>query len=794
MAREKIIDIKTGAAVKSVGDLKENIKALKAQLDGLEIGTEEYQQTLLELQDNQAALRNAMQGTAASMEEVTAAASGLNVQFDEQNKLVNAEKVSYNELSRQMAVLRQEWKSTSDAGKRAEIGERINEVNNRLKEMDASVGNYQRNVGNYNGAVDHLLASFGNMGGAAGKAIAPIKGVKTGLDMLGKTPVIAILGLLVGILDKVMQAMKGSEENTQALTAAFSPLQAVGDLVTKMFEALGKAVVWVVDKIGQLTAAIFKNNAAVSERKRLAEEEIALTKQQRENMVENAKAERDIAELRAKASQKDIYTAKERLAFLEEAGRQEAAIAKRAADEARRQYELIRDRNALTQSSTQQLEEQARAEAAMIKAETDYYQKMRSINAGITQARRQEAKEARDAARAVKEAAEAKAQAEQDYLKALLQVTRDGSKEQLDIQNDIAEKERDKAKANAIQKITDAKELNKALELIEKEYQLTRQRNLQEHDNKIAAENLRAVANIRDGLERNSLEWYEENTKYYKAVLDNTKQQMDETDQQFEARKLKAENDLIAANQALAEKQVEHDRNLLQYRMETLEQGSLEYLDAAVQLKQLELDTLHRLEGESEEEFLARKEKMEKEHLDAQRAQWKATLDIIGQGAAATSGILQSLADLYEADGEASEKQAQRAKNLRIAAATIDMLQGAVTAYSAAQSLGVPLGPIMGAANAAAVIAAGMANIAKMRATKVSGEASNTGVDATAPSVPALVAAPAYMPSVQETAIMTGAEQEQRLNRAANQRVYILSSDLEADRKSTRVQVAETTF
>lgn len=793
--KEQVIQVKTGPAIKNVADLKDNIVALKQQLATLDIGTKEYQDTLVQLQDNQAALRNAMHATTGSMEELMAAAQGANIAFDDQNKLVDAEAVSYNALTRQLGKLRDEWKSTTDSAERANIAERMNAVNDQLKAMDATVGNYQRNVGNYNGAVDHLLNSLGGLGGAAGKAVAPIKGVKTGLDMLGKTPVIAILGLLVGILDKVMQAMKGSEENTQALTAAMSPLQAIGDLVTKMFEGLGKAVVWVVEKFTALTSAIFKNNEAMSERKRLAQEEIELTHQQRDNLIENAKAERDIAELRAKASQKDIYTAKERLAFLEEAGEREAEIAKRAADEARRQYEIIRDRNKLTQSSTQALDEEARAQAAMIKAETDYYKALRTINAGITQARRQEAKDARDAAKAVKDAAQAKAQAEADYLRALLQVTRDGSEEQLAIQNDIAARERDKAKADARQKITDAKDLAKALQLIDMEYALATERNAQDHANKLTAEELRAVANRRDALERGSVEYLQASAQYAKAALDAMTQQMDETDQAFEARLLAGERALAEAELALRDKVEAQDRAILEARLSTLEEGSPEYLAAALELKAYELDTLHRLEGESEDEFRARQAKADKEYLKAKREQFKATLDIMQQAAGSATSILGSLADIMEADSDMSERQAKAAKNIRIAAATIDMLQGAVTAYAAAQSLGVPLGPIIGAANAAAVIAAGTANIAKMRATAVSKSAGGSSAgDAVVPT-PAVVSAPAYVPGVAETAIMTGARGEDRLNRmASTQRVYILASDLEAERHASRVQVAETTF
>lgn len=117
------------------------------------------------------------------------------------------------------------------------------------------------------------------------------------------------------------------------------------------------------------------------------------------------------------------------------------------------------------------------------------------------------------------------------------------------------------------------------------------------------------------------------------------------------------------------------------------------------------------------------------------------------------------------------------------------MFQGATTAYSTAQSLGVPMGPIVGAINAAAVIATGMANIAKIKSQNVSASSSSTGV-----STPT-VSTPAITPQVAQVRTITSASEEDRLNQmASDQRVYILNSDLEAAANSRRVLATETSF
>ena len=162
----------------------------------------------------------------------------------------------------------------------------------------------------------------------------------------------------------------------------------------------------------------------------------------------------------------------------------------------------------------------------------------------------------------------------------------------------------------------------------------------------------------------------------------------------------------------------------------------------------------------------------------------KQKLDSMATYASGASGLLNGVADMLEDEGNA-------AKNIRIAAATIDMISGAVTAFSTAQQLGPIAGPIVGAINAAAVVASGLANIAKIRATNVSKDAAPTS---SAPAQ-ATVSAPALETAVPTTTVINGARTETALNRASQpSRVYVVQSDIEAAAQDTRVQVAESSF
>ena len=799
MVKEVILKVGTGEAVKNVGELRENIKQLKAALNDQDLsnpeGMKKYNELLGELKINQNALKDAMYATTASWDDITNAATGANIAFDQNNKLVNMQGVSYNALVHEMADLKQAWRATTDEMERAALGERINSVNDQLKSMDASVGNYQRNVGNYIGAVDHLTASFGSMGKGAQSVIAPIKGVTTGLKTLSATPAIAILGLLANVLQKVIEGLKSSEKNTNAMTAAMAPFAAIGDTVTKVLQGLGGVLAKVVEGFGKLTSAIFGTNEATKERLRLAKEEAALQEQERNNIIANAEAEREVARLRAEAADKTKYSASERIALLEQAGEQERLIAERSVQAAKMQYEIIKSRNALTQSNAEDLKKEAEAYAAVVNAETSYYNKVREINAGISEARNAEAKAASDAAKAAKDAAAAKIAAEKEYIaKALAdevqaatnraEAFRHGSVEYLAAMRDVAALEYDQMKRQMDETDAEwqARRLAAARKLAEAQQSTT---------DALIEEGRLALENEMNALATGSLDQLAKAVELAKYNLDNIHQAIDESDDAFLARRLEAQQAYQGALQAQNEAEVEEGRQQYEQRLATLEENSLAYLDAEVALKKYELDTLHQLEGESEEAFRTRQLQAEKEYYDAKKAQVQSWMQTLNGMASGVSSILGSIADAMEENTEMTEAEAKKAKNLRVASATIDMLQGAVTAYAGAQSLGVPMGPIIGAINAAAVIATGIANIAKIKATQVSANSSSSQT----PIVPAQVNAPTVSPQVQQVRTLTSASEEDRLNRMADDhRVYILSSDLEAERDQRRVQVEETTF
>lgn len=216
--------------VKNIGQLRDNIKELKQELNGLDIGSEKYNNTLKELQVNQAALKNAMHATTVegdeqvtTMEDIAKAAKGAGT--------------SYNALVKRMADLTQEYRATEDVVRRAQLGKEIKDINEELKRLDAARGIYTRNVGDYFNQI-----------------VPGLKNINDGLHLIGKQPVLGLLTLITPLVVKLVGALKENETALGAIDKLLAALKPVADFFAGILEKiagwLGAAVEWVI-KLGQ---------------------------------------------------------------------------------------------------------------------------------------------------------------------------------------------------------------------------------------------------------------------------------------------------------------------------------------------------------------------------------------------------------------------------------------------------------------------------------------------------------------------------------------------------------------
>lgn len=227
--------------VRNLGELRDNIKLLKKDLDGLDVGSKEYNDTLKELQVNQAALKNAMHATnvegedqATTMDDIAKAAKGAGT--------------SYNALVKRMADLTQEYRATEDVVRRAALGKEIKEINEELKRMDAARGIYSRNVGDYFNQI-----------------VPGLQKVNDGLHLIGKQPVLGLITLLTPVVVKIAGALKENETALGAIDKLLAALKPVADFFAGILETiagwLGEAVDWVLT-LGKDTGVTFNKIVA----------------------------------------------------------------------------------------------------------------------------------------------------------------------------------------------------------------------------------------------------------------------------------------------------------------------------------------------------------------------------------------------------------------------------------------------------------------------------------------------------------------------------------------------------
>ena len=654
MAEETITILRVGTdeAVKSVNDLKNNIKVLKENLGELEIGTEEYQDTLDELKVNQNALKDAMYATTASMEDVTKAATGASD--------------TYNGLVHRMAALKEEFRATDDAARRADLGAQIKAINDQLKDMDALQGNFQRNVGNYAGSIKDAFKDMSVNVDAFRKSLKVTGGslndFKDGLEGISKSPMIATFGILVSVAIKLADTLKDNETAMAGLRKAMAALQPVMDFFSAIIEKLAGLLADLVTKVTEFVSS----NGLIQK---------VITGVMG---VGNAILQYVISPFKGVIAAIKV--------FKEQGIKGLGDAAKAFADE---------------------------------------------MKGGV--AFRQNFQAGQAFADAIISGARSKKDDVQAAGEDLGQSAREGVMKEMKALHDDIISQIDDDIADILRK---EDEVNKAAA-------------------KLADETLQGIDKAAaHRLEMNSILVEDERERAeqaYQIGLEANERKMELLDQ---------------------------------FMQEAMDRGDL---DTYLSLEQERAD----LEVEMETNAIREKMRLRKQDLKDAEKNVKAQRDLLKSVASSTSSILGTIADLYDSDEKNSEKNANRIKNLRIAAAGIDTISGAIGAYmQASQTIPPPYGQIVGAAAAAAVTASGLANIAKMKSTRVSGNS-----DTSSASTPAVMAAPALQTEVSNVRSVTSASEEDRLNQmASSQRVYILSSDIEASQRQIRTQVAESSF
>lgn len=189
------------------------------------------------------------------------------------------------------------------------------------------------------------------------------------------------------------------------------------------------------------------------------------------------------------------------------------------------------------------------------------------------------------------------------------------------------------------------------------------------------------------------------------------------------------------------------------------------------------------------------------DNLNLQKEAVEQQIKMYSDLANSIGDIFGSIADILEDDiknkvenGEITEeegkKQFKAVKAFQIAQATINTISGAIAAFMSCQSLPWPANAIVGAAQAAAVTLAGVAQIQKIKNTQLGGGGSSVG---SATAAPVQTAPEEYVPQYTQNA--TGESEITRLaDSIHNQKVYVVESDITEAQNRSKARVVESTW
>lgn len=265
-----------------------------------------------------------------------------------------------------------------------------------------------------------------------------------------------------------------------------------------------------------------------------------------------------------------------------------------------------------------------------------------------------------------------------------------------------------------------------------------------------------------------------------------------EIEKKYLSDSLLAFNDYIGQEKELINLELENENaryntisENLQSQMQMLQQKKdfgliteTEYNDAMAQLNNENF--------ENEQSHTEKIIELEKRKKEVKKQTLEAATELEKAAANATVQVLNGLADFL---GEENENY----KGLKIAAAWIDTIQGAISAFTAAQSIPPPYGQIIGAVNAAAVTAMGLMNIAKIKQIDPKGENGGTSATPVSSSVQTFTTPTTATIATGATNDFTNMMGETIETANQNNKVYVVLNDInEAENRRVSVTNSNT--
>ena len=265
---------------------------------------------------------------------------------------------------------------------------------------EAGQNKFAKLMGMIGAVINEVLDLFADLGEAIIKAFTdPKKAIEDFAKLIKDN----IITRFEGLVELIPQLGK-------AISLLFSGKFAEAGKVAA--NATGKVVLGVENIVDKTKAAIEQTEEFIKKLEeeariaaKIADDRAKATKIERKNVVDRANADRDIADLRFKAEQRDKFAVSERIKFLEEASALEEKITNQEIEAARLRFEAKKAENDLGKSTIEDLDEVAQLEAKLIGLNTSKLRLQKRLQTSLTTFRNEEKAE-REAAKKAEEDAQ----------------------------------------------------------------------------------------------------------------------------------------------------------------------------------------------------------------------------------------------------------------------------------------------------------------------------------------------------------------------------------------------------
>ena len=268
----------------------------------------------------------------------------------------------------------------------------LQKVDKSVEDIGDTSKETQKEMGAFGTAIDKVT------GGGYTGFMKMTKAIRTGNVSLKAMKVAFIatgIGAFVVAVGALAANFSNSEEGANKLNKVLSQIGVVAGNVTDILYSLSQSVFSLLS--GNLDDAAKSFEEATNRMKNFGEEtkkEIALqgeladkqaelTKIERQLTVERAEANRKRADLLEKAADREQYTATQRIEFLKEAGRLEEEITNKEIAAAKLRLEIKEQSNTLSESSAEDLAEEATLKAELINLDTQRLTKQKEVTSQI---------------------------------------------------------------------------------------------------------------------------------------------------------------------------------------------------------------------------------------------------------------------------------------------------------------------------------------------------------------------------------------------------------------------------